>query len=70
LLSSTLTVAPAAVLPWTNDVFGNAVAIASFHTLTDRLRERKRPSSFLGRTDAYQGMSVNVQVTPRWQATG
>lgn len=37
LLSSTLEVAPAASLSWANDVFGNAVATASFQTLTDRL---------------------------------
>lgn len=37
LLSSTLEVAPAASLSWTNDVFGNAVATASFKELTDSL---------------------------------
>jgi transglutaminase-like putative cysteine protease len=37
LLSSMLAVAPAASLSWTNDVFGNAVATASFHDPTDQL---------------------------------
>lgn len=37
LLSSMLTVTPAAALSWTNDVFGNVVATASFQALTDRL---------------------------------
>ncbi len=32
-----ITFAPAAVLAWTNDVFGNAVAVATFEGLTDHL---------------------------------
>jgi transglutaminase-like putative cysteine protease len=37
LLSSTLELTPAASVSWTNDVFGNAVATASFSGLADRL---------------------------------
>lgn len=37
LLSSTLEMAPAASLSWANDVFGNAVATASFRDPSDRL---------------------------------
>lgn len=37
LLSSTLEVAPAASVSWSHDVFGNAVAVASFSHPADRL---------------------------------
>lgn len=37
LLSSTLELTPAASVSWTNDVFGNAVATASFSSLTNTL---------------------------------
>jgi transglutaminase-like putative cysteine protease len=37
LLSGKLEVAPAAVLSWANDVFGNAVATARFSEITDTL---------------------------------
>jgi hypothetical protein len=34
LISSDLTVTPAAVVTWAHDVFGNAVATATFQTMT------------------------------------
>lgn len=37
LISSDVTLTPAAAVSWANDVFGNAVAIASFTGATDRL---------------------------------
>lgn len=37
LVSSTLTVTPAATVTWAQDVFGNAVAIASFQAMADHL---------------------------------
>jgi transglutaminase-like putative cysteine protease len=37
LVSSTVTVTPAAVVTWAQDVFGNAIATASFQTMSDRL---------------------------------
>ena len=37
LISSKVTVAPAALVTWAQDVFGNAVAIANFQTMTDNL---------------------------------
>jgi transglutaminase-like putative cysteine protease len=37
LLSHDVSISPEAQISWSNDVFGNAVATASFHTLTDRL---------------------------------
>jgi transglutaminase-like putative cysteine protease len=37
LTSSTITVAPAAALTWAQDVFGNAVATASFNVMSDHL---------------------------------
>jgi transglutaminase-like putative cysteine protease len=37
LISSGLTTTPAASVTWANDVFGNAVATASFNTMTDTL---------------------------------
>jgi transglutaminase-like putative cysteine protease len=37
LVSSTLTVTPAATVTWAQDVFGNAVATASFHTVSAQL---------------------------------
>src|SRR5271170_6768476 len=35
LMSSHVTVTPEAVLTWAHDVFGNAVATATFRTMTD-----------------------------------
>ncbi|MGJ0510181.1 MAG: transglutaminase family protein [Methylocystis sp.] len=37
LISSNLTVAPAAAVTWAQDVFGNAVATATFQTMSDNL---------------------------------
>ena len=37
LLSSDVTITPAAVVTWAYDVFGNAVATAAFHDRTERL---------------------------------
>ena len=37
LISSDVTVTPDAVVTWAHDVFGNAVATASFQTLADNL---------------------------------
>ena len=37
LISSHLTVTPEAVVTWAHDVFGNAVATATFQTKTDNL---------------------------------
>jgi transglutaminase-like putative cysteine protease len=37
LMSSRVTVTPDATLAWAHDVFGNAVATATFHAKTDRL---------------------------------
>ena len=37
LISSKLTVTPESVLTWAHDVFGNAVATATFQTMTDNL---------------------------------
>jgi transglutaminase-like putative cysteine protease len=37
LISSELTVTPAAMVTWAHDVFGNAVATATFQTMTDTL---------------------------------
>jgi transglutaminase-like putative cysteine protease len=37
LISSNVTVAPAAAVTWAQDVFGNAVAIANFQTMADDL---------------------------------
>ena len=37
LVSSTVTVTPAATVTWAQDVFGNAIATASFQTMSDRL---------------------------------
>jgi transglutaminase-like putative cysteine protease len=37
LLSSLLTVTPQVVITWAHDVFGNAVATATFHDMTDQL---------------------------------
>jgi len=37
LISSHVTVTPAAVVTWAQDVFGNAVATAAFHTAADTL---------------------------------
>jgi hypothetical protein len=37
LLSSNVTVTPAATVTWAHDVFGNDVATASFQTMSDRL---------------------------------
>jgi transglutaminase-like putative cysteine protease len=37
LISSRLTIAPEAVVTWAHDVFGNAVATATFQTMTDHL---------------------------------
>ena len=37
LVASDLTVTPAAVVTWAHDVFGNAVATATFHAMTDQL---------------------------------
>ena len=37
LISSKVTVAPSAVVTWAQDVFGNAVAIANFQTMSDNL---------------------------------
>jgi hypothetical protein len=37
LISSKLTVTPESVLTWAQDVFGNAVATATFPTMTDNL---------------------------------
>ena len=37
LVSSNVTVTPTAVVTWAQDVFGNAVATASFQTMTDNL---------------------------------
>jgi transglutaminase-like putative cysteine protease len=37
LISFDVAIAPAAVLTWSQDVFGNAVATASFQTMTDTL---------------------------------
>jgi transglutaminase-like putative cysteine protease len=37
LVSSTVTVTPAATVTWAQDVFGNAVATASFQTMSDQL---------------------------------
>jgi transglutaminase-like putative cysteine protease len=37
LVSSNVTVTPAATVTWAHDVFGNAVATASFQTMSDRL---------------------------------
>ena len=37
LISSKVTVAPAAGVSWAQDVFGNSVAIATFHTMADHL---------------------------------
>lgn len=37
LVSSKLTVTPAATVTWAQDVFGNAVAMASFRAMADRL---------------------------------
>jgi transglutaminase-like putative cysteine protease len=37
LISSDVTVAPAAAVTWAQDVFGNAVATAAFQTMTDSL---------------------------------
>ena len=37
LVSSTVTVTPAAAMTWTQDVFGNAVATASFQRMSDHL---------------------------------
>src|SRR5271166_5281434 len=37
LISSDVTITPAAVVTWAQDVFGNAVATAAFQTMTDSL---------------------------------
>src|SRR6476620_6941026 len=37
LMSHTLAITPAPVLTWAHDVFGNAVAMATFATMTDML---------------------------------
>src|SRR3984885_5107457 len=37
LISSQVTIAPEAVVTWAHDVFGNAVATATFQTITDSL---------------------------------
>ena len=37
LMSHTLAITPAPVLTWAHDVFGNAVAAATFATMTDML---------------------------------
>ena len=37
LISSHVTVTPEAVVTWAHDVFGNAVATATFRTMTDNL---------------------------------
>jgi transglutaminase-like putative cysteine protease len=37
LVSSTVTVTPAATVSWAQDVFGNAIATASFQTMSDHL---------------------------------
>ena len=37
LISSHVTVTPESVLTWAHDVFGNAVAMATFQTMTDNL---------------------------------
>ena len=37
LISSNVTVTPAATVTWAQDVFGNAVATAAFQTMTDSL---------------------------------
>ncbi len=37
LISSTLAVTPAATVSWAHDVFGNAIATASFQTMSDHL---------------------------------
>ena len=37
LMSHTLAITPAPVLIWAHDVFGNAVAVATFSTITDML---------------------------------
>ena len=37
VISSHLTVTPEAVVTWAHDVFGNAVATATFQTMTDNL---------------------------------
>ncbi|NBX60294.1 MAG: hypothetical protein EBT62_07510 [Opitutaceae bacterium] len=37
LISSDVTLTPPAAVSWANDVFGNAVAMASFEAMTDRL---------------------------------
>jgi transglutaminase-like putative cysteine protease len=48
LLSSTLEMTPAASVSWTNDVFGNAVATASFAGLADGLTIESRAAVELG----------------------
>ena len=42
LISCDVTVTPAAVVTWAQDVFGNAVATATFQTMTDTLVDRQR----------------------------
>ena len=37
LMSTEVTVTPAAVMSWAQDVFGNAVATATFQTMADNL---------------------------------
>jgi len=37
LISSRVTITPEAVVTWAHDVFGNAVATATFQTITDSL---------------------------------
>src|SRR5271154_3701797 len=37
LMSHTLTITPPATVTWAHDVFGNAVAVATFATMTDML---------------------------------
>jgi Bacterial transglutaminase-like N-terminal region len=40
LISSTLTVTPAAIVTWAHDVYGNAVATAMFQTSAENVGER------------------------------
>jgi len=56
--------APAATMTWVQDVFGNAVATASFQSITDTLIINSVPvaGSFVGTADAFMGMAVEVSV--------
>ena len=48
LISSDVTVTPAATVNWAHDVFGNAIATASFASMTDRLVIDSAASLHLG----------------------